>query len=401
MADRKPIQFIDLFAGVGGLSWGFMKARSERGKKLFEPLLLVDQDEKARESFLRNSGKFNNFQCKDISKLNAKNIRELAELKGARRLDLLMGGPPCQGFSRLTKSSRSALEDPRNELLRKFLNLAVALKPRIILFENVPAFKTFSEGRYIEETEKKLKRAGYKIVEARILNAAEHGVPQMRRRAIVIAIHKTVKLSRHYSHPDQLFPPHTTPVFGNGQELQGDDFLFSTHVSVEEAIGDLPNIKSGEIRGSYGSEPQSDYQHMMRNGSNHLYNHEARKHTQKFIQNKIKKIPEGGSSKDLGKGERFDEGRELKYLSQAYGRLHRKSLAYTITCHFLNPGSGRFLHYKDHRAITVREAARFQSFEDSFVFSGTLQEQAQQVGNAVPPLLARAIAENLFQLIKP
>jgi len=401
MPEHKPIQFIDLFAGVGGLSWGFMKARSERGRKLFEPLLLVDQSKEAKESFLNNSGKFKNFQNEDISKLNAKKIRELAGLKGNRRLDMLIGGPPCQGFSRLNKSSRSALEDPRNELLRKFLNLAVALKPRIILFENVPAFKTFSEGRYIKETEHKLKRAGYKIIEAKVLNAAEHGVPQMRRRAIVIAIHKTVKLSRYYSHPNQLFPPQTTPVFGNGQELQGDEFLFSTHVSVEEAIGDLPNIKSGETRGTYASEPESDYQYMMRNGSTLLHNHQARVHKKDFINNKIKKIKEGGCSKDLGEGERFDEGREKEYLSQAYGRLHRKSLAYTITCHFLNPGSGRFIHYKDHRAITVREAARFQSFEDSFVFSGTLQEQAQQVGNAVPPLLARAIAENLSQLINP
>lgn len=401
MANRKPIQFIDLFAGVGGLSWGFMKARNEQGHKLFEPLLLVDHNKAAKESFLKNSGKFRNFQISDISKLNAKKIREMARLKGNRRLDMLMGGPPCQGFSRLTKSSRSALDDPRNELLRKFLNLAVALKPRVMLFENVPAFKTFSEGRYIEETEKKLKRAGYNIVGAQVLNAAEHGVPQMRRRAIVIAIHKTVKLSRHYSHADQLFPPHTTPVFGNGVELQGDDFLFSTHVSVEEAIGDLPRLTAGQMKGSYAGEPQSDYQNMMRNGSDMLMNHEARTHTADFIRNKIKKIPEGGSSKDLGKGERFDEGREIEYLSQAYGRLHRKSLAYTITCHFLNPGSGRFLHYNDHRAITVREAARFQSFEDNFVFAGSLQEQAQQVGNAVPPLLARAIAENLFQLINP
>jgi DNA (cytosine-5)-methyltransferase 1 len=136
-----------------------------------------------------------------------------------------------------------------------------------------------------------------------------------------------------------------------------------------------------------------------RKGSRILANHSARVHDEEFIEKKLKKIPEGGSNQDLDGRRRFDRGREIKYLSQAYGRLHRHGIAQTITAHFSNPGSGRFTHYRDHRSITVREAARFQSFDDNFVFCGLPIEQQRQVGNAVPPLLARAIAEHFGKLV--
>jgi DNA (cytosine-5)-methyltransferase 1 len=117
------------------------------------------------------------------------------------------------------------------------------------------------------------------------------------------------------------------------------------------------------------------------------------------VEKKLKKIPEGGSNQDLDGRSRFDRGREIKYLSQAYGRLHRHGIAQTITANFSNPGSGRFIHYREHRSITVREAARFQGFDDTFIFCGQRQEQQRQVGNAVPPLLARALAEHFGKLL--
>jgi DNA (cytosine-5)-methyltransferase 1 len=118
-----------------------------------------------------------------------------------------------------------------------------------------------------------------------------------------------------------------------------------------------------------------------------------------LVEKKLKKIPEGGSNQDLDGRSRFDRGREIKYLSQAYGRLHRHGIAQTITANFSNPGSGRFIHYREHRSITVREAARFQGFDDAFIICGQRQEQQRQVGNAVPPLLARALAEHFGKLL--
>ncbi len=158
-------------------------------------------------------------------------------------------------------------------------------------------------------------------------------------------------------------------------------------------------LEAGQEAIAYGNPPFSDYQAARRKGARFLANHFAREHEEEFIEKKLKKIPEGGSNQDLDGRSRFDRGREIKYLSQAYGRLHRHGIAQTITAHFSNPGSGRFLHYRNHRSISVREAARFQGFDDNFVFSGHYQEQQRQVGNAVPPLLARALAEHFGGLL--
>ncbi|MDE3067387.1 MAG: DNA cytosine methyltransferase [Verrucomicrobiota bacterium] len=161
----------------------------------------------------------------------------------------------------------------------------------------------------------------------------------------------------------------------------------------------MPLLNPGQEAIAYTNSPFSDYQTARRKGVRILANHFAREHDAEFVEKKLKKIPEDGSNQDLDGRSRFDRGREIKYLSQAYGRLHRHGIAQTITAHFSNPGSGRFLHYRDHRSITVREAARFQSFDDAFVFCGLHQEQQRQVGNAVPPLLARAIAEHFGGLL--
>jgi DNA (cytosine-5)-methyltransferase 1 len=168
---------------------------------------------------------------------------------------------------------------------------------------------------------------------------------------------------------------------------------------VEDAIGDLPVLNPGEDVIAYADAPFSDYQAARRKMARILANHSAREHDKEFVEKKLKKIPEGGSNQDLDGRSRFDRGREIKYLSQAYGRLHRHGIAQTITANFSNPGSGRFIHYRDHRSITVREAARFQSFDDTFIFCGQRQEQQRQVGNAVPPLLARALAEHFGKLL--
>jgi len=390
------LHFIDLFAGVGGMTEGFRGALAANGQRLFEPLLLVDWNAPARETQLRNNSK-TRYLHTDVAELSAKQLLEAARAEG-RALDALIGGPPCQGFSRLNKATRRMLEDPRNVLYRKFLELVRELSPRMVLIENVPNLLDFDGGKYRDETAQFFADCSYDM-KAEVACANEYGVPQLRKRAFIVALRKGMGVG-NFEFPKGNFPPLRTAREVNAAVHGEEDAFFSLpFISVEEAIGDLPPLRSGQEAIAYANAPFSDYQAARRKGARILTNHFAREHDAEFIEKKLKKIPEGGSNQDLDGRSRFDRGREIKYLSQAYGRLHRHGIAQTVTAHFANPGSGRFLHYRDHRSITVREAARFQSFDDTFVFSGIHQEQLRQVGNAVPPLLARAFAEHFGNLL--
>jgi len=389
-------RFIDLFAGVGGMTEGFRGAVAPDGKRFFEPALLVDWNAPARETHLRNYPK-TKYLFTDIANLSSQDLLNAAQIKPTD-LDALIGGPPCQGFSRLNKSTRHMLEDPRNGLYRKFLELAREIQPKMVLIENVPNLLDFDGGKYRDETFQFLADSGYEI-KADVLSANEYGVPQLRKRAFVVGLRRDLGL-RDFDFPTGNFGALRTAREVNAAIHGKEDVFFSLpFISVEDAIGDLPVLNPGEDVIAYADAPFSDYQAARRKMARILANHSAREHDKEFVEKKLKKIPEGGSNQDLDGRSRFDRGREIKYLSQAYGRLHRHGIAQTITANFSNPGSGRFIHYRDHRSITVREAARFQSFDDTFIFCGQRQEQQRQVGNAVPPLLARALAEHFGKLL--
>jgi DNA (cytosine-5)-methyltransferase 1 len=389
-------RFIDLFAGVGGMTEGFRGAVAPDGKRLFEPTLLVDWNAPARETHLRNYPK-TRYLFTNIANLSPKDLLNAAQIKTAD-LDALIGGPPCQGFSRLNKSTRRMLEDPRNGLYRKFLELTRDLQPKMVLIENVPNLLDFDGGKYRDETYQFLAESGYEI-KSDVLSANEYGVPQLRKRAFVVGLRRDLGL-HEFGFPKGNFAPLRTAREVNAAIHGKEDVFFSLpFISVEDAIGDLPVLNPGQDVIAYSDSPHSDYQAARRKGARILTNHSAREHDKEFVEKKLKKIPEGGSNQDLDGRSRFDRGREIKYLSQAYGRLHRHGIAQTITANFSNPGSGRFIHYREHRSITVREAARFQSFDDTFIFCGQRQEQQRQVGNAVPPLLARALAEHFGKLL--
>jgi DNA (cytosine-5)-methyltransferase 1 len=390
-------KFIDLFAGVGGLSEGFRFARDERGQTLFEPLLLVDANASARQTYLRNHPD-TPYLLADIAVLNVDQLRAAARVSKKEGIDALIGGPPCQGFSKLNKSTRQMLDDPRNALYGKFLEFVHALRPRFVLIENVPNLLDYDGGRYVEESVRVFEKAGYHVV-AQVLAANEFGLPQLRKRAFIAAFLKSAS-NGEWRFPKGRFPNLETAREVNAAIHGEDDVFFSPpFVSVEDAIGDLPSVEAGQEIIFYDCEPFTDYQAARRRRAKFLANHLARAHDLVFIEKKLKKIPEGGSNQDLDGRRRFDRGREIKYLSQAYGRLHRHGIAQTITANFSNPGSGRFIHYRDHRSITVREAARLQGFDDDFLFCGRFEEQQRQVGNAVPPLLARALAEHFGSLL--
>jgi DNA (cytosine-5)-methyltransferase 1 len=299
-------------------------------------------------------------------------------------LDFLIGGPPCQGFS---PNGKRWLEDNRNHLFGKFISIAKDIRAKCVLLENVPtalsSFEKLSNG----ELEAAFK--GY-VVKTAVLNATAFGVPQIRKRAFIVAIREDLRIP-HFDFPKGEFD--RLEIGNESHTLSKDQHRF---VSVQEAIGDLPPLQAGEAvdGGPYQSPPTSNFQTDRRKHSLAIFNHVARSHS-KASQRKLAAIKPGTGNAHLPDDERFSDN----YFSQAYARLHPDGIGFTITANFRNPGSGRFTHYRDDRSLTVREAARLQSFDDKFIFHGFTSDQERHVGNAVPPLLAQALAVHFGKLL--
>jgi len=297
-------------------------------------------------------------------------------------LTLLAGGPPCQGFSKNVPRKQRYLDSTNNKLVKTFLDYCESLKPKLVLMENVAEMKNGFDQSYTEEILARLSEEGYTVTPG-VLNAADYGIPQRRRRAFFIASRDGIKLE---------FP---VPTHAPRSD---ESFLFSSprHVSVWEAIGDLPPLKHGEGRPvcEYAAEPMSEFQRLMRNGAKMVTNHVAR-HLQPTQFERLASLLPGQGLADLPKHLRPRSG-----YSGAYARLTKDMVAPTITRWVFHPGSGRWGHPVDIRVLTIREAARIQGFPDSFEFVGTYTQQAGQVGNAVPPLLAERVAETLLKQVQ-
>jgi len=382
---------IDLFAGVGGFTEGFYSARIA-GKQLYSPKLLVDRDPEAAASFRYNRSHVP-YLVADLSGITPELLLKKADIP-PNELDVLIGGPPCQGFSVLRRNKTP--NDPRNELVRVFLRFVLKLEPKLVLMENVPNFQTVAKGAIWDAMFDSL--GDRYVVHTEVLNAYDYGVPQWRKRTFVAGFRKDLGIDEFDFPMIRESRKAAAKRLMPGPKQDKLLPLVTPWISVGDAIGDLPSLKAGEESDYYDRAPFTDYQAARRKNSVLLRNHVARRHDAKFL-DKLAKINEGGSNFELDGRKKFDRQREIKYLSQAYGRLHREGIAQTITAHFLNPGSGRFIHYRDLRSITVREAARFQSFNDDFVFCGSLQIQQKLVGNAVPPLMGRALAEHFGKIL--
>lgn len=362
------MRVIDLFSGCGGISLGFKRAG-------FEIIMGIDNNEPALKTFKENFPEAATYNG-DISQLDPFQVMEDLNLEQGE-LDCLVGGPPCQGFSKNVPARNRFFGDERNLLVTHFLRFVEAFRPKMVLMENVAELARAYQNGYTEIIIDELQRLGYHAEWDKLL-AADFGVPQMRRRAFFLAS----RISN-----DSLFPEPTHTANVNDVDLFSYDI--SQHINVWEAISDLPSLNHGEGLDvmEYPSEPLTYYQHLMRQYNDGLlYNHKARKLSDIQYQ-RISSISEGQGIKDLP-----EEIRPKSGYSGAYGRLWRDRPSPTITCWVFHPGSGRFSHPIDKRVITNREAARIQSFDDSFKFLGSYNEQARQIGNAVPPLLVKKIA---------
>ncbi|MFL2723420.1 MAG: DNA cytosine methyltransferase [Gammaproteobacteria bacterium] len=365
MAKKNKLTLIDLFAGCGGLSEGFAKAG-------FKPISAVEIDNQIANTLKKNHPQTKVFS-EDICGINSKKL-----LDGYKDIDIIVGGPPCQGFSMAGKRIRNSgifLDDPRNQLFKEFYRIVSDLKPKIFLMENVPGILNIHNGEIREIILDLFRNLGYET-SYDVLLASEYGVPQMRRRAFFIG-------NRLGIDPTILFPPKT-----HGNNLKNV-------VTIEDAIFDLPFIKNnqGKFKSNYDKKPFSDFQKLLRGNSTSLFNHVASNHD-KDILGIMKMIPEGQGMKDLPK-----KYRTKSIHSGAYGRMIRSKPAYTITTRFDSPPVGRVTHPVVNRTITAREAARLQSFSDHFIFYGSKSSIGIQIGNAVPPLLAQTIAQNIKNYI--
>lgn len=357
---------IDLFCGCGGLSAGLRDAG-------YEVLAGLDIEPHYIKTFTEN---FPDSQtiCRNIVEVNPHELLERFGLKPGG-LDLLAGGPPCQGFSKNVPRSQRRLDSQNNKLVKTFLQYCEVMLPRWVLMENVAEMRNGFEQHYTDDIVGRLTAAGYKVSHG-VYNAADFGVPQRRRRAFFMA------------RRDGINPVGPTPT--HSKEVASDLFWrVKPHISVWEAIGDLRPLGHGEgvEPDTYISSPMNDYQEQMRDGCEYTYNHVAKRLKPTQFE-RISSLKPGQGIKDLPSHLRPSGG-----YSGAYGRLTKDMIMPTITRWVFHAGSGRWGHPEDIRLITIREAARLHGFKDCFKFLGSYTQQAGQVGNSVPPLLAEVMGK--------
>ena len=355
---NKRFRVLDLFCGAGGLSFGLHKNWN------FETLIAMDFDANAIKTFKYNMPK-TKVICGDIKDEEIKS--ELISLAKEKKINMIVGGPPCQGYS--MKGKKMGLADPRNFLFKEYLKLVEEIRPEVFLIENVKGLLISSNGYFKNEIIKSIKKLGY-FVEYGILNAADFGVPQSRERTFFIcAKNKSIPLP-------------------NG--------VVSKRTTVRDAISDLAFLNSGEgdFMQDYPLLAQSEYQNLMRRNSYKLYNHIASKHKDVAIK-KLMLIPP-----EQGKECLPNELMGKQKFKTTWGRLKWDEVSPTIDTRFDAASNGTNNHPFLNRAITPREAARLQSFNDAFVFLGSKVHIRKQIGNAVPPLLAKAIADQIERYIK-
>ncbi len=360
------LKAIDLFCGCGGLSAGLRDAG-------FEILAGVDIEPSYIQTFTKNFPAALSL-CTDVSKLNSKDILTQLGLN-VGELDLLAGGPPCQGFSKNVPRSQRQLDSENNTLVKTFLAHCEAILPKWVLMENVAEMRNGFGQHYTDEIVERLTNAGYLVIHG-VHNAADYGIPQRRRRAFFMA------------RRDGITP--IEPTKTHTKDTREDLFeLSNPYITVWEAISDLRPLEHGEgvCPDTYFTEPQSDYQKYIRNGCEYTFNHIAKKLNPTQYQ-RICCLEPGQGIKDLP-----DHLRPKGGYSGAYGRLTKNMVMPTITRWVFHAGSGRWGHPVDHRLLTIREAARLHSFTDDFKFFGSYTQQAGQLGNSVPPLLGKIMGE--------
>ena len=353
---------IDLFCGCGGFSKGFEQAG-------FNIRLGIDIWQDAVTTYKANFPHAATI-IGDISTLTSDDLLAAAGISSTE-VDVIIGGPPCQGFS---VSGKRMLDDPRNILYKSFVRMVEGIRPKVFVMENVPGLVRLFKGQVKEQVIEDFTNIGYKV-EMRQLTACDFGVPQARKRVFFVGINQDELKNVTY----------TFPI-----ETHGVDKI--PYVTCKEALSDLDFIGDKKLladEDEYELPPMSAYQIFMRKDSDKLLNHVTTIHTEK-TRSIIAMVPDGGNYKDLPQ-----ELWSTRKVNIAWTRMDSKKPCFTI-----DTGHNHHFHYHANRVPTVRESARIQSFPDNFRFIGIKTSQLKQVGNAVPPLLAKAVAESIITVLE-
>ena len=326
----KKYTYIDLFAGAGGMSLGFDNAG-------FKNLLAVEFNKDFAETYKKNFPR-HNLIVDDIKNVTEKQIYDIIK---SEKVDVIIGGPPCQGFSSAGNIGRNFIDDDRNRLFKEFVRFVKIIKPRMFVLENVAAMERHNKGKTIKEIVSSFKEIGYDI-KYKVLNAVNYGVPQERRRIFIVG----TLGENNFQYPHEI----------------------NKIVTVKEAIDDLPKLENGE--------------------ASEIPNHTAMKHSTQMLE-KMSYVSDGGNRNDIPEKLRPKSGDSRKYI-----RYNSKKPSFCVT-----GDMRKIFHYSQNRALTCRELARLQTFPDSFVFLGNAGKVQQQIGNAVPVLLANKIALQVKEVL--
>ncbi len=350
-------RILDLFCGAGGMSYGMHKNNH------FITKVALDINKKVAQTFQHNINEADLI----VGDIQNKVIKEkIINLSKKNKVNMIIGGPPCQGFS--LKGKKLGLDDPRNFLFMEYLYLVEELDPNLFVIENVKSLMSTSNGWFKKQIINEIEKLGYKV-SVNSLRASDYGVPQNRERVIFLC-----------SKEKKIDLPKAT---------------ISKPITVREAIEDLAYLNSneGDFEQEYITEAKSEYQKSMREHSSKLYNHKASNHSDIAI-HKLSLIPP-----EKGKEYLPDELLGKQKFNSTWGRLIWDKPSPTIDTRFDAASNGRNNHPFLNRSITPREAARIQSFDDNFIFYGNKVDIRTQIGNAVPPLMAKAIADQIYRCI--
>ena len=352
-------KIVDLFAGVGGLSYGFSKLDG------FEIILANEIETDISKAYSLNHPGVNMINC-DINDLTEDVIREAI---GDNVIDVVVGGPPCQSYSTLGKRQM----DDRANLFMQYKRVLSIIKPRAFVFENVTGILSMDKGNLFKNIQREFEELGYEL-KHKVLNAVDYGVPQQRERVILVGFLN----GNNYEYP---------------MPMHGDNLI--PHVTLKDAIGDLPVIGSGQTKNEYATDVSNAFLEFVRkNGTTELTEHSAPKNGEHLI--RIMQALKDGQSKD----DLPEEIRPKSGYGNTYAKLWWEKPSTTITRNFACPSTSRCIHPRDSRAMSIREGARLQSFPDDYQFYGADGMKRLEIGNAVPPLLSLAIANEMLKAIQ-
>ncbi len=346
------INVLDIFSGCGGLSFGF------HHNPFFNVVLANDIWFTACESYKAN--------YPDTKVIN-KDIKLLTKDDISEHIDIIIGGPPCQSFSQI---GRKNYNDERGQLYKEYGRILTELNPKLFLFENVSNLLSLDNGQLFYKIISFFDKLDYRCY-SKLLDCSDYGIPSARKRVFLVGIKNSIK---NFEFPNQ---------------------LQRKKITVDDAISDIP-LKTVEVGNSttYLTEPQNEYQELMRKNSINCEYHHVNKYSD-MVKEKLKYLPINGTRFDLPKQFQLECWKKTKGYADSFSRLKSLNCAATLTTEFLNPYCNTIIHPTENRTISIREAMRIQSFPDNYILIGTLFEMAKQIGNSVPPLMSVHLAKSI------